>query len=245
MRFYPDDYGKTLQRSGILENLQKIKFNLDIRRAGLSKKRAYKFFDLGAGQGDFISHLRKKSYEAEGMEMSSAERNRAHNRFGISLRSGVAENFDFLDSRYDFVFLRHVLEHTFDPILTLQNVRQKGLTRHGKVVILVPNIDSFEAKLFRKYWHGFDVPRHRFHFSKKSLSRILVDTGYSGVKFYVDFVPIDILRSFRNFLNFKVGMKNFIILREILALSLTVLFVPLLLPIGMIKPSRYFVVAEN
>ena len=39
----------------------------------------------------------------------------------------------------------------------------------GIFYVLVPNIDSAEARVFGTYWQGLELPRHLFHYSPASL----------------------------------------------------------------------------
>jgi hypothetical protein len=49
-----------------------------------------------------------------------------------------------------------------------------GLLRpNGILVISVPNIVSVQARIFRRRWYHLDVPRHLFHYSPESLTKIL------------------------------------------------------------------------
>jgi SAM-dependent methyltransferase len=43
----------------------------------------------------------------------------------------------------------------------------------GYVIVLVPNIESWEAKLLGKKWPHLDVPRHLVHFSPKTLTELI------------------------------------------------------------------------
>ena len=39
----------------------------------------------------------------------------------------------------------------------------------GIFYVLVPNVNSAEARAFGSYWHGLELPRHLFHYSPASL----------------------------------------------------------------------------
>lgn len=89
--------------------------------------------------------------------------------------------FDKNTDTYDFIILRHVLEHTFDPA-ALVTYLSSHLTPKGILYIEVPNLESGCARVFRKYWKPYYVPRHIFHFTKKSLSLAIAG---SGLKFQI------------------------------------------------------------
>jgi hypothetical protein len=41
------------------------------------------------------------------------------------------------------------------------------------LLIAVPNVDSPDAQHYRQDWAAYDVPRHLYHFSPKTLTRLL------------------------------------------------------------------------
>ena len=47
----------------------------------------------------------------------------------------------------------------------------------GIFYVLVPNVDSAEARVFRSYWHGLEMPRHLFHYSPASLKFLAESAG--------------------------------------------------------------------
>jgi hypothetical protein len=46
---------------------------------------------------------------------------------------------------------------------------------------MLPNIDSWESRIFGSYWYGLELPRHLFHFSPKSLRRVMATLGFEEV----------------------------------------------------------------
>lgn len=79
-------------------------------------------------------------------------------------------------SQYDLIILRHVLEHTYHPIKLLKDLSER-LAPNGQIYIEVPNLDSGCAKVFGKYWKGYYVPRHLFHYTMPSLAEIINQAG--------------------------------------------------------------------
>lgn len=52
------------------------------------------------------------------------------------------------------------------------------LKKGGNLIIGVPNIDSFLAKLGKELWSDLDVPRHLFHFNPITIKNLLNKTGF-------------------------------------------------------------------
>lgn len=38
--------------------------------------------------------------------------------------------------------------------------------------IALPNLESFDAKHYKAFWAAYDVPRHLYHFSQTSFTRL-------------------------------------------------------------------------
>ena len=47
----------------------------------------------------------------------------------------------------------------------------------GRIVLACPNFRSYDAKFFCNFWAAYDVPRHLWHFSKKSISSLFQKHG--------------------------------------------------------------------
>jgi predicted SAM-dependent methyltransferase len=55
------------------------------------------------------------------------------------------------------------------------------LKYNGRLIIAVPNYTSFDAKYYQKYWAAYDLPRHLYHFSPKSMTILLNEMGFEIV----------------------------------------------------------------
>lgn len=82
--------------------------------------------------------------------------------------------------RYDAIFLRHVLEHHPQPLRLLGDLAA-ALKPGGKLHIEVPNRRSLWAGIFGRYYVGYYLPRHLFHFDRASLSGALEHAGFREV----------------------------------------------------------------
>jgi 2-polyprenyl-3-methyl-5-hydroxy-6-metoxy-1,4-benzoquinol methylase len=81
--------------------------------------------------------------------------------------------------QYDLIILRHVLEHTHHPVQLLKYLAAR-LAPDGVIYVEVPNLDSGCAKIFGKYWKGYYVPRHIFHYTIDSLTEIAKRAGLNA-----------------------------------------------------------------
>ena len=56
----------------------------------------------------------------------------------------------------------------------------------GLLIIAVPNVDSFAAKVFKKYWYQLEIPIHLITFTPDSIARMLDAAGLKAKKIYYD-----------------------------------------------------------
>ena len=64
---------------------------------------------------------------------------------------------------------------------TIQQVK-RVLNPSGKFFIAVPNNDAFDANYYGKFWAAYDVPRHLYHFSQKSMTAFQEEFGLELVR---------------------------------------------------------------
>jgi 2-polyprenyl-3-methyl-5-hydroxy-6-metoxy-1,4-benzoquinol methylase len=85
-----------------------------------------------------------------------------------------------LTGPYDLIVMAHVLEHLPRPMECLRKCFDL-LAPGGILLIAIPNLQSFEAALFRKYRTGLDTPRHLIHFRESVLVETLKSCRYEIV----------------------------------------------------------------
>lgn len=157
------------------------------------KKDKASAFEIGAGRGEFLSQSSKLGFSVAGMESSRAGRDFAQKNYNIILQSGFAGDLEF-GEKYDLIIARHVLEHLNNPRQILKKIKT-GLADGGIIFLKLPRLDSWEAKFFGKYWDGYDLPRHRFHYSAEGIKKLLQSLGFSQIKIIGEAVPSAIIRS--------------------------------------------------
>lgn len=126
--------------------------------------------DVGAGTGDFLKVAKEKGWQVHGMEPNKNAAKLALEK-GIDLKASLN---DFEGKQFDVVTLWHVLEHIPDLEETI--LKLAALVKpQGALIIAVPNFKSFDARYYGKFWAAYDVPRHLWHFSKKSMKNLFAE----------------------------------------------------------------------
>lgn len=128
--------------------------------------------DIGCGTGDFLNEAKKQGWKIFGYEPNEKARTIAENK-NINL---IEDLNNYSDEKFDVITMWHVLEHVPDLDNQINQIK-KLLKPEGLLIIAVPNFKSFDAKYYKSNWAAFDVPRHLWHFSKKSIKLIFQNYG--------------------------------------------------------------------
>jgi 2-polyprenyl-3-methyl-5-hydroxy-6-metoxy-1,4-benzoquinol methylase len=124
--------------------------------------------DVGCGAGNYLGRLSACGWEAHGLDFDADVLRLARSRVPEAIiHHGTLENFQ-ASAPFAYIALHHVLEHVQRPRDVLRRCYEL-LDNNGLMSISVPNIDSFEARLFGTRWRGLDIPRHLIHFSTSTL----------------------------------------------------------------------------
>lgn len=127
--------------------------------------------DAGAGQGRFVAAATAAGFRACGLEPARRGLQRAAAR-GVTLIPAGIEQAEIESGSLDAVTLWHVLEHLECPERALRRIAG-WLAPGGGLVLGVPNLDSWQARLGAGRWFHLDVPRHRTHFTVPGVTRLL------------------------------------------------------------------------
>lgn len=145
-------------------------------------KRAGRLLDVGCAMGTFLLGMRKQAnWTVAGVELNQDVARLASERHGLDIFPGTLEEAAYPDGSFDAVTLWDVLEHLHDPLHGLQEIH-RILRDEGIVVVRVPNLASWDAKLFGRYWAGLDAPRHLYIFTPETLTELLAKAGFQVVE---------------------------------------------------------------
>lgn len=123
--------------------------------------------DVGCGDGTLIEALQARGRRAIGLERESGREDVLD--LDISEVDG--------DGEYAAVVFWHSLEHLGDPKGAVEHARRL-LKPGGVAIVAVPNIASFQARLFGDGWLALDLPRHLTHLSDRALADGLAEAGF-------------------------------------------------------------------
>jgi 2-polyprenyl-3-methyl-5-hydroxy-6-metoxy-1,4-benzoquinol methylase len=127
--------------------------------------------DFGCGDG-YLGLSLKKHFKKIYFSDFQKKNNNLHipkkNLFYISLNKIFNSK-----KKFDFIILRHVLEHVSNPKNVIHKL-SKLLNKNGKILIESPKleINSFWIRALKENYYQFVIPFHLYHFSKKSIEKL-------------------------------------------------------------------------
>jgi SAM-dependent methyltransferase len=175
-----DDYiSHHASRKGLFTSVYRL-----IRNYNFGKKLSYirrlskgtNVLDIGCATGDFLAFLKQKGYSVSGIEPDGDARETAVRVNGIEV-GDEAEIMAIPDQSKDVISMWHVLEHVPELNQRLDQL-QRILKNDGTLFIALPNCDSADAKKYGKFWAGYDVPRHLWHFTQNNCRLLFEKHGF-------------------------------------------------------------------
>ena len=160
--------------------------------------------DIGCGTGDFLLTCKNNQWNVVGVEPNKNARELAETK----LKAKIYGRLNELPSvQFDVITLWHVLEHVPDLETYISKLKLL-LKPTGVLVVAVPNYKSYDARYYKQFWAAFDVPRHLWHFSKKSI-QLLFSKQHLEVE---KILPMKFDSFYVSLLSeqYKTGTNNFI-----------------------------------
>ena len=135
--------------------------------------------DVGCASGEFLAAVRALEGDRTlwGTDISAPAALRARHKRTLDVWLGNVPGLPLGDGSVSVITLWHVLEHLPHPLDALRELA-RALQPDGALVLACPMGDSWEARLFGRYWSGYDVPRHLYTFSRQTLSQMLDTAGF-------------------------------------------------------------------
>jgi SAM-dependent methyltransferase len=138
--------------------------------------------DVGCATGNFLYEMsRQTGWQVDGVEPSAYAAQLARDSLGLNIQQARLEDAGFKPGSFDVVTLWNVLEHVPSPMTTLRYVYQV-LGEGGILIISVPVVDSTLASLFGPYWAEWDLPRHLYIFSHKTIESLTGAIGFKEIE---------------------------------------------------------------
>jgi 2-polyprenyl-3-methyl-5-hydroxy-6-metoxy-1,4-benzoquinol methylase len=136
--------------------------------------------DIGCGTGAFLDTMKQGRWAITGLEPDDTARSKAAELYGIHPQE-PGKLFELPAASFNAITMWHVLEHVHQLHAYIRQI-ETLLAPHGRVFIAVPNYTSADAATYKTNWAAYDVPRHLYHFSPKSMEILLAQHGLKLLK---------------------------------------------------------------
>jgi SAM-dependent methyltransferase len=129
--------------------------------------------------------MHRQGWKVTGIDASTRAVNRIRSTMAaaglspavLSVLHGTLPHPELEPEGFDVITMRQSLEHVHNPLEALGQAF-RHLVPGGKLVVVVPNIDSLPFRWFGPAWYGLDLPRHLTHFSPTTLQVMLEQAGF-------------------------------------------------------------------
>ena len=155
------------EKKGFLYSfVQKIMFRYKLKNLKNHINKNKTVLDYGSGDGRFAEYLNQLNIKTM-----------TYDPLVNKLDDSNPISYQTTENQVDTVMMWHVLEHIPNLDSSIKAI-SNSIKNKGSLVIAVPNIDSFDSKLYKEYWAALDVPRHLYHFNHESLINFIEKQGF-------------------------------------------------------------------
>ena len=139
-----------------------------------------RMLEVGVGSGWEASLFKERGWNCYGLDLISSTL-RAASAYGIVPVRGYADCPPFADRVFDLIVASNVVEHVYSPKRALESYF-RILRPGGRLIVSLPNFDSWARRLFNAFYSLLSLPRHLVHFNKKSLYSGLASAGFTEIQ---------------------------------------------------------------
>ncbi len=190
--YYPSDYSPYLHtqvhrqhgciaacKKGLIKQAKK---NFEFNERRLPSMPAGRMLELGCASGSFLHEMAEQGWQVEGIEYHQASAEQAAS-LGYQVHTGAIENCQLKTASYDLIVAWMVLEHLHQPVESLKKLCHAA-KQDAYLCFSVPNAEAIDFTHFKHYGYAVQVPNHLYHFTPRSIEKILTATGWKLEKVY-------------------------------------------------------------
>lgn len=134
-----------------------------------------RLLDVGCASGKFLRQVQAVGWQVAGIELDEAAASKARAVTPDVIVGDPAE-IELPAGPFDVITAFHVVEHLPDPLRALRNLL-RALAPGGVLIVEVPNAAGVGARVFGRYWCGYDLPRHLVHFTPPTMTAMVERAG--------------------------------------------------------------------
>jgi len=141
--------------------------------------KAKNILDIGSGRGYTLYFLKKifNYQRTAGTQIEPNAYKFSKEKLNLEIYNRDLLDMTFSKESFDIISLWHVFEHLQNPETYLETIHNL-LKPSGKLLIEIPNYDSWTRKFCGYFWLGLDLDYHLTFFNYQTLSNLLKKCGY-------------------------------------------------------------------
>jgi len=184
--FYPQGYWRESGQPGRMTRLQNRYIDWMLRWDPMRQFRRLdlppgsRVLDVGCSRGDWLAAIRTKGHQVRGLEADAGAAAFAREKYGLDIEETDGDGWQPAEACCDAILFFHLLEHLRQPARFLETC-QRALVPGGKLLLRVPNPQSWQHCLFPRRWKGLEMPRHITLPTRKALISLLQRYGFKLV----------------------------------------------------------------
>ncbi len=180
----PDYISHSDSQKGLINSLyHKVRSYMLKSKARLIEEqtpRKGSLLDIGAGTGYFANEMKKRAWDVSAIEKNSQARQFIKDKWGIEAKDDETLS-NLPGNSFDVITLWHVLEH-LEHLNEVMEKLYSILKEDGILIIALPNSASYDARKYKIFWGGYDLPRHLWHFNPETFKLLASQHGFEVKK---------------------------------------------------------------
>lgn len=189
--------------------VQKYSFNKKLKIINKFVDGKGLLIDIGGGTGDFCKFMTNSGWDTILQDNSETALSLVNSKNILTINSMI----DLVDQKpVDLFTFWHSLEHIHN-IPEIFSMVNRHLKNNKYIIIAVPNNYAPEKKFYNEIWAPWDAPRHLYHFSKSTLTKLLLKYNIEPIywKSLPQDTPYNILLSMKKY-SISSLLKGFFVL---------------------------------
>lgn len=162
--------------------------------------------DVGCAAGRFLVQSRRAFSRVVGIEVTPAAADFCRQRLGLEIHSTLEAVDGSVSVATFWHSLEHVPDEALDPVLAALAQR---LAPDGRVIVSVPNNDSWQYRWLAGAYTYLDVANHPHQFSPDSLRRLMACHGFASTRQFFSW-PYELFGWTQSLLNAVTGSHNYL-----------------------------------
>lgn len=170
----PNYLSHAVSKKSIVGSLYNVLRNQNLKnkyRLISGYKTSGNILDIGQGTGEFLNFMNRNGWDTTGIEPNESAQKFAFDQYKLKV---YPEEYlkELEPNSFDIISLWHVMEHVPSLNQRMDQIRSL-IAKNGILIIAVPNLNAPDYLKYGEKWAALDVPRHLYHFTKDSMTRLL------------------------------------------------------------------------